>query len=64
MNLLLAHGIQPLDLVEVAASFVFQLPKIHKDPFDRMLVCQAIKHQLTLLTPDHLIKQYPVAVVW
>jgi hypothetical protein len=30
-------------------------PIYHKDPFDRMLVCQAIVHGLTILTPDNLV---------
>jgi Uncharacterized protein conserved in bacteria len=40
------------------------LPELHKDPFDRMLVCQGIMAGLTLLTPDPLIAQYPVATLW
>ena len=40
------------------------LPGPHKDPFDRMLVCQAVTHGLTLLTPDRLIHQYHVNVKW
>jgi PIN domain nuclease of toxin-antitoxin system len=38
------------------------LPIIHKDPFDRMLVAQAIVEGITLLTADSLVAQYPVAV--
>jgi PIN domain nuclease of toxin-antitoxin system len=41
-----------------------RLPELHKDPFDRMLVCQALTHQLVLLTPDTLIRQYPARTVW
>jgi PIN domain nuclease of toxin-antitoxin system len=37
---------------------------LHKDLFDRMLICQAIIGGLTLLTPDPLIKQYAVATAW
>jgi PIN domain nuclease of toxin-antitoxin system len=59
------HGIDPLALSEVEALGVFSLPKIHKDPFDRMLICQAMSHGLILLTPDHLIQQYPgIQVEW
>lgn len=36
------------------------LPTLHRDPFDRMLVCQAIEHDRVLLTPDPFIVQYPV----
>jgi PIN domain nuclease of toxin-antitoxin system len=40
------------------------MPDIHRDPFDRMLICQAIAHQMTILTPDPLIAQYPVLTRW
>jgi PIN domain nuclease of toxin-antitoxin system len=41
-----------------------QLPTPHNDPFDRMLVCQAIVHGLTIVTPDTQISRYPVSVAW
>jgi PIN domain nuclease of toxin-antitoxin system len=47
------HGIDPLALSEVEAFAVVSLPKIHTDPFDRMLICQALSNGLILLTPDH-----------
>lgn len=40
------------------------LPPLHKDPFDRLLVSQAIADGLTILTPDPLIQQYPVPTEW
>ncbi len=43
---------------------ITKLPLVHRDPFDRMLICQAISQGLTLITPDPLIHQYPVSVVW
>ena len=36
----------------------------HRDPFDRMLVSQAIVHGLTILTPDTLVTQYPGRTTW
>lgn len=39
------------------------LPPIHKDPFDRLLISQALTESLTLLTVDATIKQYPIALV-
>ncbi len=39
------------------------LPDIHKDPFHRMLISQAITEQLTLVTRDSLIPQYEVKVL-
>ena len=58
------HQIEPLALDEAAALFSAKLPELHKDPFDRMLVCQAMVGGLILLTPDSLITQYPVATTW
>ena len=43
---------------------VTELPDHHRDPFDRILVAQAIEHHLTIVTPDPCIRQYPVAVLW
>lgn len=41
-----------------------ELPGHHRDPFDRLLVSQAIEAELTLVTPDEHIRRYPVAVRW
>ncbi|MBF0353297.1 MAG: type II toxin-antitoxin system VapC family toxin [SAR324 cluster bacterium] len=35
------------------------LPAIHKDPFDRILVCQSLEYDLFLVTDDSSILQYP-----
>jgi PIN domain nuclease of toxin-antitoxin system len=58
------HLIEPLALDETAVLQLGKLPARHRDPFDRMLVCQAIAHGLTILTPDPLIAQYPVLTRW
>ena len=43
---------------------VVELPELHRDPFDRLLVAQAIASGAKIVTPDPAIHQYPVAVVW
>lgn len=58
------HGIESLSLGENDIAHLLTLPSVHKDPFDRMLVCQAIQGNMTLLTPDPLIQDYPVKTVW
>jgi PIN domain nuclease of toxin-antitoxin system len=58
------HLITPLDLSEQDTLHLCKLPAPHKDPFDRMLICQAIEHSLTILTPDPLITQYPIRCLW
>ncbi|MFM8435540.1 MAG: type II toxin-antitoxin system VapC family toxin [Planctomycetia bacterium] len=40
------------------------LPLIHRDPFDRILVATAIREQMAVLTPDRTIARYAVATIW
>ncbi len=54
------HGFDALPLDESSVSRLADLPDLHRDPFDRMLICQALAHGLTLATVDPLIQQYPV----
>jgi PIN domain nuclease of toxin-antitoxin system len=58
------NGIASLDLSEEAVLQLPKLPPLHTDPFDRMLICQAIAHGLAILTPDEWIARYPVRVLW
>lgn len=58
------HHIRSLPLDESSALFLESLPLHHKDPFDRLLVCQAIAHDLTILTPDAHIAKYKVNAAW
>ena len=58
------HGIAALPLSEQAVLHLHKLPLLHRDTFDRMLICQAIEHDCMLLTPDPLIAQYPVRTRW
>lgn len=58
------HMIESLPLGEESTLYLRRLPKLHRDPFDRILVCQAIVGGLALLTPDRGITQYPVRTVW
>lgn len=59
-----AHGIASLPIDEEAVAQLPKLPDLHRDPFDRMLVCQAIAHGLTVVTPDEAIRRYPVRSFW
>ena len=56
-----------LQHLEIRRNHLFrvtELPVFHKDPFDRLLVAQALEERVTIVTPDHFIRQYPVSVVW
>lgn len=57
-------GIQMLDIDEDAALYVNRLAWIHRDPFDRILVAQAVVHEMVLLTADEEIRQYAVRTLW
>ena len=59
-----AHGIAALPLEEEDVLHVGRLPALHRDPFDRMLVCQAIARGMAILTPDEHVRQYPVRSLW
>lgn len=56
--------IESLPVYEAATAQLVKLPDIHKDPFDRLLICQSIEHGLTLVTPDSHIRQYPIRTFW
>ncbi len=58
------HVLDILSLEVTALDPLGRLPPMHGDPFDRMLICQAIDHSLTLVTPDMHIRQYPIKTLW
>lgn len=49
-----------LDLIAEESLSVINLPNIHKDPFDRLLIAQAKLNDLTLITKDKKILKYPI----
>jgi PIN domain nuclease of toxin-antitoxin system len=57
-------GLTSIPFTESAALQLLKLPKLHSDPFDRMLICQAIDNGLTIVTPDQEIRQYPIKTLW
>lgn len=58
-----ADGFIPLAVELGHAVGVSLLPAIHRDPFDRMIVSQAIGESLTIVTADAAIARYPVPVI-
>jgi len=40
------------------------LPAIHGDPFDRLLIAQALHEGLSLVSDDDFVRRYPVPVIW
>ena len=59
-----AHGISTLALSEEETLYLPRIPVLHRDPFDRMLICQAVVNGLAILTPDPLITSYPIRSAW
>lgn len=55
-------GSLPVD--EGSVFQVVNLPPLHRDPFDRLLIGQAIEHDLNLVTVDTAIRAYPMAPVF
>lgn len=59
------HGLTEVSVSAEIAWSSAQLPPIHRDPFDRILIATAQKHGMTILTKDRTIPAYPkVKAVW
>ncbi len=58
------QGLRPLPVTHLHAVRVYDLPLHHQDPFDRLLIAQAIAEEMTILTSDRDFAKYPVQVLW
>jgi len=58
-----ASGFQELPITIAHAMAAGQLPNMHSDPFDRMLVAQAMLENLTLVTRDERIASYQIPMI-
>lgn len=58
-----SDGFEPLPITMAHAARSLTLPDTHGDPFDRMLIAQALADGLTLVTRDRLILQYDVPTI-
>ena len=58
------HRVDTLPVTEYAALQLSRLPPHHRDPFDRLLMAQAVAEGCTIATPDPLIRRYPVSTIW
>jgi PIN domain nuclease of toxin-antitoxin system len=54
------HRIASLSFDEPALLHLLRLPLHHRDPFDRMLICQALHPELHVMTSDAAFEKYPV----
>jgi len=58
------RGFTAFAVDEESALHLAKLPRLHGDPFDRLLVAQAIVHGMTILTPDPIVARYPARTLW
>lgn len=63
INEIKRHRFTPLDINFDHAELAGKLPYIHKDPFDRILIAQALIEKLVLVTRDDFIAKYDVNVL-
>jgi PIN domain nuclease of toxin-antitoxin system len=61
---LLEQGFKQVDIRPEHIAVVSRLPWHHRDPFDRLLVAQALVEGITLLTSDRLLARYGKMVKW
>lgn len=58
-----AHRILPLPINETAFAHLAKLPSLHGDPFDWILIAQAVDRNLALMTVDQTLRMYGVPVL-
>ena len=63
-SLCLDRAIQVLPIQSAVLEQIKSLPKIHGDPFDRLIIAQAQIGKMTIITRDRMIPQYPVPTIW
>lgn len=59
-----ANGFHQLDIEVRHALQVFSLPMLHRDPFDRLLIAQAVVEEVSLLSSDAAIQAYNIPIIW
>ncbi len=63
-NLCTEKDIQILPIKSIHLDELKNLPKHHGDPFDRLIIAQALAENLTIITRDSTIPNYPVRTLW
>ncbi len=58
------NGIRWLGIDKVHCQRLFVVPQLHSDPFDRLLIAQALTENMTFISADEKIRQYPIATLW
>jgi len=58
------NAFKPLAVTMRHTFGLTSLPELHRDPFDRMLVAQALAEEMPLVSGDRVIQAYPVSTIW
>jgi len=58
------QGLRALSITHSHAFKVYDLPAHHSDPFDRMLIAQALVENMMILTSDRAFKKYSAKLIW
>ena len=64
LNLIEDNNFEFIYINSKTALLVSELEFIHRDPFDRLIIAQALDQGLTIITKDYLIKKYDVVSTW
>ena len=62
-NIVKQQGFEILSITAQHANKVGDIPMHHRDPFDRMLIAQAIEESLTIVTHDRAFKAYEIPII-
>lgn len=63
-DLVEAYDLVLLDLPAGLWTLAQQLPELHRDPLDRMMIAHALHADLTLVSADETVRRYPVRCLW
>lgn len=63
-NILRRQGIEILPVKIPHLMQLFDLPQHHRDPFDRLLISQAIAENLTVISDDGMFRAYPISLIY
>ena len=57
-------GLRSLPVTQLHVLAVYDLPRHHRDPFDRLLIAQALEERMALLTADRAFEKYKIDIIW
>jgi PIN domain nuclease of toxin-antitoxin system len=58
------QGLLSMAVTHLHAVKVYDLPSHHSDPFDRLIIAQAMVEGMAVLTSDRVFEEYPIDVIW